>query len=137
LEGEPVKGGMSAEQTLAWDDPADNGDLFARTPAEATLLRYVRQVRVEKITVQLKGAKILKIDVEENIPPEDLDDGRERLRVTRQSDFETITVSRHDGKIVKAKRTKPIPFTDRENNQRLLNDDRRFFTQKGADRRKG
>lgn len=95
--------------------PEDFGDLSEVSPAEATVLKLLRQKDLDKVTVVLREGKILRVEAEGDIAGEDLSDRGGMVRLRSESDFETLTVTRHNGKVVKARRIRPFPFTEKEN----------------------
>ncbi len=95
--------------------PEDSRALPGVSPAEATVLKLLRQKDLGKVTVQLREGKILRVEAECDISWEDLSDRGGTMRLRWESDFETVTVTRHQGKVVKARRMRPFPFTEKEN----------------------
>lgn len=93
----------------------DFGDPSGVSPAEATVLKLLRQKDLDKVTVVLREGKILRVEAEGDIAAEDLSDRGGMMRLRSESDFETLTVTRHNGKVVKARRIRPFPFTEKEN----------------------
>jgi len=102
--------------------PEDSRALPGVSPAEATVLKLLRQKDLDKVTVFLRAGKILKVEAGGDIAREDLSDRQGKIHLRCESDFETVTVVRHYGKVVKAKRIRPFPFTEKDNRRTVDRD---------------
>ena len=94
--------------------PEDSRALPGVSPAEATVLKLLRQKDLGKVTVQLREGKILRVEAECEIAAVDVSVRGGMIRLRCESDFETLTVTRHNGKVVKARRISPFPFAEKE-----------------------
>ena len=102
--------------------PEDSRALLGASPAEATVLKLLRQKDLDKVTVFLRAGKILRVEAEGDIAREGLSDRQGIIHLRCESDFETVTVARHNGKVVKAKRIRPFPFTEKDNRRAVDRD---------------
>lgn len=83
------------------------------------LLRFVRDPRVDQVTVRLKNGKIVGVDTEGEVAPDDVHHVGDAVGVRKTDEFESITLHRR-GADVRARRKRPKRFTHDENERHLF-----------------
>jgi DNA-binding transcriptional MerR regulator len=91
----------------------------ACTLAEMKILQLLRREDCDRIGVQLKKGKVVRIEVEGDVSLDELRETPDVIGIKKDSEFETITVTRHKGKVTRAQRKTPSPVTEEEN-ERIL-----------------
>ena len=83
----------------------------AHSQQESEVLRLIREKAYQRILVYLKGGKVVKVDVEEELSEDELAKREKDIRdILKDKDYQTITIQRHDGRIVRISRKIPIKF---------------------------
>jgi DNA-binding protein YbaB len=89
-----------------WEKIEERADL---TEAEREVIRLIRERDYQRVTAQVKGGEIIRVEREEDLPTREQDKLEELiLNAIREGDHQTITLQKCDGKLMRINRKESI-----------------------------